>query len=98
MAPGVFHCDAQNFDAMGGTADIDWPPAPIASEANDPTRKWSVHRSKTKTGFDLCRAWEAYPRPCCDHPTQLLFIQSGALATSGVAVSHTGIDNSPDEA
>ena len=33
---GVFHCGAQNFDAIGGTADIDWPPAPIASEAYDP--------------------------------------------------------------
>src|ERR1700730_14555698 len=27
-ALGVFHCDAQNFDAIGGTADIDWPLAP----------------------------------------------------------------------
>jgi hypothetical protein len=35
---GVFHCGAQNFDAIGGTADIDWPPAPIASEAYDPKR------------------------------------------------------------
>jgi hypothetical protein len=35
-ALGVFHCGAQNFDAIGGTADIDWPPAPIASEAYDP--------------------------------------------------------------
>jgi hypothetical protein len=26
---------------MGGTADIDRPPAPIASEAYDPKRKWS---------------------------------------------------------
>jgi hypothetical protein len=33
LALGVFHCGAQNFDAIGGTADIDWPPAPIASEA-----------------------------------------------------------------
>jgi hypothetical protein len=30
VALGVFHCGAQNFDAIGGTADIDWPPAPIA--------------------------------------------------------------------
>ena len=36
LALGVFHCGAQNFDAIGGTADIDWPPAPIASEAYDP--------------------------------------------------------------
>src|SRR5260370_42638460 len=35
---GVFHCGAQNFDAIGDTADIDPPPAPIASEAYDPTR------------------------------------------------------------
>jgi len=35
-ALGVFHCGAQNFDAIGGTADIDRPPAPIASEAYDP--------------------------------------------------------------
>jgi len=35
LALGVFHCGAQNFDAIGGTADINWPPAPIASEAND---------------------------------------------------------------
>ena len=34
-AHGVFHCGAQNFDAIGGTADIDWPPAPIASDEND---------------------------------------------------------------
>jgi hypothetical protein len=36
LALGVFRCGAQNFDAMGGTADIDRPPAPIASEAYDP--------------------------------------------------------------
>src|SRR4029077_3800234 len=36
LALGVFHCGAQNFDAIGGTADIDRPPAPIASEAYDP--------------------------------------------------------------
>jgi ABC-type uncharacterized transport system substrate-binding protein len=29
---------AQNFDAIGGTADIDWPLAPIASDENDPKR------------------------------------------------------------
>jgi hypothetical protein len=39
LALGVFHRGAQNFDAIGGTADIDWPPAPIASEAYDPLRK-----------------------------------------------------------
>ena len=33
-----FHRGAQNFDAIGGTADIDWPTAPIASEAYDPKR------------------------------------------------------------
>jgi hypothetical protein len=38
VAFGVFHCGAQNFHAIGGTADIDWPPAPIASEAYDPKR------------------------------------------------------------
>jgi hypothetical protein len=37
MALGVFHFGAQNLDAIGGTADIDWPPAPIASEAYDPS-------------------------------------------------------------
>jgi len=37
MALGVFRCDAQNSDAIGRTADIDWPSAPIASEAYDPT-------------------------------------------------------------
>ena len=36
LALGVFHCGAQNFDAIGCTADIDWPPAPIACEAYDP--------------------------------------------------------------
>ena len=35
---GVFHCGAQNSDAIGGTADMDRPPAPIASEAYDPIR------------------------------------------------------------
>ena len=33
LALGVFHCGAQNFDAIGGTTDIDRPPASIASEA-----------------------------------------------------------------
>ena len=42
LALGVFHCGAQNFDAIEGTADIDWPPAPIASEAYDPERKSSA--------------------------------------------------------
>jgi hypothetical protein len=41
LALRVFHCGAQNFDAIGGAADIDWPPAPIASEAYDPQRKSS---------------------------------------------------------
>jgi hypothetical protein len=36
MALGVFHCGAQNLDAMGGTSDLDRPPAPIASETYDP--------------------------------------------------------------
>ena len=36
LALGVFHCGARNFNAIGGTADIGWPPAPIASEAYDP--------------------------------------------------------------
>ena len=44
LALGVFR-GAQNSDAIGGTADIDWSPAPIAYEAYDPSRKWSVHRS-----------------------------------------------------
>jgi len=38
-----YHCGAQNFDAIGGTADIGWPPAPIASEAYDPTRTWAAN-------------------------------------------------------
>ena len=38
LALGVFRCAAQNFDAIGRTADIDWPPAPITSEAYDPKR------------------------------------------------------------
>src|SRR5271165_5793407 len=42
MALGLFHCGAQNFDAIGGTADIDWPLAPIASEAYDPSRSSAV--------------------------------------------------------
>ena len=42
VALGVFRCGAQNFDAIGGTTDIDWPPAPIASEAYDPERKSSA--------------------------------------------------------
>jgi hypothetical protein len=36
-ALGALRCGAQNLDAIGGTADIDWPPAPIASDENDPT-------------------------------------------------------------
>jgi hypothetical protein len=40
LALGVFHCGAQNFDAIGSTADIDWLPAPIASEAYDHQRHW----------------------------------------------------------
>jgi hypothetical protein len=67
MALGVFHCGAQNFDAIRGTADIDWPPAPIASEAYDPSRKRSVHRS-SRDDVDLRGAWvgpvfEAAARP-----------------------------------
>jgi hypothetical protein len=49
MALGVFHCGAQNSDAIGGTADIDWPPAPIASEANDPSATLAV---RCGNGFD----------------------------------------------
>ena len=35
------------------TADIDRPPAPIASEAYDPTRKWRVHRSTREVVLDF---------------------------------------------
>jgi ABC-type nitrate/sulfonate/bicarbonate transport system substrate-binding protein len=38
LALGVFHCGAQNSTRPEGTADIDWLPAPIASEAYDPNR------------------------------------------------------------
>src|ERR1700731_2364024 len=49
---GVFHCGAQNFDAIGGTADIDWPPAPIASEAYDPKRSLaSTSCCSSEAGF-----------------------------------------------
>jgi len=34
LALGVFRCGAQTSNAMGGTADIDWSPAPIASDEN----------------------------------------------------------------
>ena len=47
MALGVFHCGAQNSDAIGGTADIDWHPAPIASEAYDPMRRLARPESRT---------------------------------------------------
>jgi hypothetical protein len=42
LALGVFRCSAQNLDAIGGTADMDRPPALIASEAYDPNRAWAV--------------------------------------------------------
>ena len=32
-------CAGGSRDAIGGTADIDWSPAPIAFEAYDPLRK-----------------------------------------------------------
>jgi hypothetical protein len=51
VALGVFHCGAQNFDAIGGTADIDRPPAPIASDENDPQRSSGRIRG---TGFMEC--------------------------------------------
>jgi hypothetical protein len=44
---GFFHCGAQNFDAIGGTTDIDRPPAPIASEAYDPQRTAALPKSCT---------------------------------------------------
>jgi hypothetical protein len=46
MALGVFRCAAQTFDAIGGTADIDRSPAPIASDENDPKRSslWFVNQ------------------------------------------------------
>jgi len=47
LALGVFHCGAQNSDAIGGTADIDWPSAPIASEAYDPLRTKAGGKSRT---------------------------------------------------
>src|ERR1700738_2100174 len=53
LALGVFHCGAQNFDAIGGTADIDWPPAPIASEAYDP--QLSKAGPKSRSAAVSCR-------------------------------------------
>ena len=40
-------CGAQNFDAIGGTTDIDWPPAPIASEAYDPQPTYAGLKSRS---------------------------------------------------
>jgi hypothetical protein len=37
-ALGVFRCGTQDSDAIGGTADMGLPPAPIASEVYDPKR------------------------------------------------------------
>jgi hypothetical protein len=54
MALGVFHCGAQNFDAIGGTADIDWPPAPIASEAYDPLRTSRVQCTSNSVHDSRC--------------------------------------------
>ena len=39
----------KKLDAIGGTADIDWPPAPIASEAYDPSATLVVHRGNAFT-------------------------------------------------
>ena len=51
VALGVFHWGAQNFDAIGGTADIDWPPTSIASEAYDPSATWAAHFSAMHNPF-----------------------------------------------
>jgi hypothetical protein len=59
---GVFHCGAQNLDAIGGTTDIDWPLAPIASEANDPSRKCCVRRS-TRDNVDISECGEQISVP-----------------------------------
>jgi hypothetical protein len=51
---GVFGGDqVRVLDAIGGTADIDWPPASIAFEAYDPTR--------TLAGQICCAAQQASP-------------------------------------
>src|ERR1700730_2397944 len=63
LALGVFHCGAQNFDAIGGTADIDWPPAPIASEAYDPHVTLAVHCGN---GFNI----DFTPYSCNREPIQ----------------------------
>src|SRR5271169_5205076 len=59
LALGVFHCGAQNFDAIGGTADIDWPPAPIAFEAYDPKRSFGFISPSISnfTFFLTLRVW-----------------------------------------
>ena len=55
---GVFHCGAQNFDAIGGTTDIDKPPAPIASEAYDQTP--SGHHAREDHDVGLIRKVKPY--------------------------------------
>src|ERR1700730_17195301 len=74
LALGVFHCGAQNFDAIGGTADIDWPRPPIASEAYDPNRSKAGRNAALRRAPDLFLAHSAFflARPggvggsCCD--------------------------------
>jgi hypothetical protein len=46
VAHRVFRCGAQNFDAIGGTSDIDWPPATIGCEAYDPKETFDVQRDR----------------------------------------------------
>src|SRR5258705_4346508 len=65
---GVFRCGAENFDAIGGTADIGWPPAPIASEAYDPSETLAVHCGSGFRPLPSSCFSEYYPLSCAWEP------------------------------
>ena len=60
LALCVFRCGAKSSDAVGGTADIDRPPAPIAFEAYDPEPTSAAQGFRTQTEPCPHFAWRPF--------------------------------------
>src|SRR5208283_690700 len=87
MALGVFHCGAQNFDAIGGTADIDWPPAPIASDSKRTGRPVFLWRTVARASAYPFGATSSTFIATTSQPRNLLSIARLNIAKSRVRLS-----------
>jgi putative tryptophan/tyrosine transport system substrate-binding protein len=86
LALGVFRCGAQNLDAIGGTADIDWPPAPITADpvgagfVEDLARPGGNITGFTLFEYGISGKWLELLKEIAPHVTRVAVLRDPAVA------------------